>query len=244
MSLFFSAPSHMIVSLPDNKGYVQNLAAATICTWLVWQSAASSGARWRIVSFGTNTTGSRFSIAIPGAEIDQGKIVCLGRALDADSLSTWTSTNVLLANLERAHIAVVVNFVSRTFSIYKNGAFIETSPAQGWTSGNCANNVNANSCIGSTPQNTDEYFNGGIVDLRLYNRALSANEIAVIAACNGCDGIVQGLNLHTVLNEGNDGAIASGAGYIKDFSPNKNNGTPINSPYYTGTFLKLRKQRV
>jgi len=80
--------------------------------------------------------------------------------------------------------------------------------------------------------------NGILEDMRVYTRVLSADEIATIYACRGTDTIVQGLQNRWLLNEGAEGVVASGAGIIKDLTGSQN-GTPVNSPTWTGSRLKL-----
>jgi hypothetical protein len=62
-----------------------------------------------------------------------------------------------------------------------------------------------------------------IADVRLYNRALSANEISTVYACQGHDGIVSGLVGRWPLNEGIDGDTAVLSTFY-DVSEYKNNG--------------------
>jgi len=67
------------------------------------------------------------------------------------------------------------------------------------------------------------FVQASIADVRLYNRALSANEISTVYACQGHDGIVSGLVGRWPLNEGIDGATAVSATFY-DVSDYKNNG--------------------
>jgi len=85
------------------------------------------------------------------------------------------------------------------------------------------------------------YFHGLIDDARVYNRALSANEIKTIYYCAGTDAIVQGLVHRSLLNEKNDGATASGAGTVKELSTYLDHGTASNTPTYRNTVLKTRR---
>jgi len=79
--------------------------------------------------------------------------------------------------------------------------------------------------------------NGILEDMRVYSRVLSVAEIQTIYACRGTDTIVEGLQNRWLLNEGAEGATASGAGIIKDLTGSQN-GTPVNSPTWTGSRLK------
>ena len=90
---------------------------------------------------------------------------------------------------------------------------------------------------------TPIYFNGIINDARVYNRALSLPEIQTIYHSRGADGIVNGLVGRWLMNEGTDGATASGAGSCIDISKEGNHGTPTNSPIYRASPMKIIKRR-
>ena len=87
----------------------------------------------------------------------------------------------------------------------------------------------------------DEYYDGFIEDMRIYNRVLSANEIATIYGCNGLDVIVHGLLHRWIMSEGPIDVAASGAGLIKDLAIGQLNMTPNNSPIYSGTQMKYKR---
>ena len=74
--------------------------------------------------------------------------------------------------------------------------------------------------------NSSRYFKGILADCRVYNRALSANEIKTIYASQGHDGIHYGLVGRWILDEGFDTQLAiSGSSLATDSSDYKNNGT-------------------
>ena len=79
--------------------------------------------------------------------------------------------------------------------------------------------------------------NGILDDVRVYTRVLRADEIQTIYACRGSDSIYYGLQNRWLLNEGAEGATASGANVIKDIVGART-GTPVNSPVYAGNFIK------
>jgi len=96
--------------------------------------------------------------------------------------------------------------------------------------------------IGNSDDN-NRSFDGWIEDARLYNRILSANEIATIYAQQGTDGIVSGLLGRYMLNEGAKNVVASGSGAAKDNSIVKNDGTPYDSPVWDD-YISNRRRRV
>ena len=90
---------------------------------------------------------------------------------------------------------------------------------------------------------TSDYYNGYLEDVRIYDRVLSANEMATIYGCKGLDGIVHGLLHRWLMNEGSMNVVASGAGAIKDLAIGQLNMTPNNSPVFSGSQLKFKRMR-
>jgi len=78
-------------------------------------------------------------------------------------------------------------------------------------------------------------------DARVYNRVLSANEIAEIYHRQGADKVWQGLVGWWRMDEKTSTQTASGAGSIIDLSGNGNHGTPYNSPVYQESPHRLRR---
>ena len=87
--------------------------------------------------------------------------------------------------------------------------------------------------------------NGIIDDVRIYNRVLSANEVATIYACRGSDSIYYGCLNRWLLNEGPLGTTISGTNVVKDMI-GVQHGSPVGSPAPTWyeTFLKKRLIKV
>jgi alpha-tubulin suppressor-like RCC1 family protein len=88
-------------------------------------------------------------------------------------------------------------------------------------------------------ENLSQYLKGFLEDVRIYNRVLSSDEIKTIYSCQGCDGIVYGLQHRFLFNEKPIGTAATGTGSIKCSGPDCNDMTPDNSPVYSGSRLKL-----
>ena len=75
-------------------------------------------------------------------------------------------------------------------------------------------------------------FKGLMEDVRVYNRALSPDEILKINNSAGYDGVADGLKLRWLLNEKEKGQSADGDNTIIDASGNGNHGTPMGAPLY------------
>ncbi len=86
-----------------------------------------------------------------------------------------------------------------------------------------------------------QYLDATLEDFRFYDRVLSLEEIQTIHACQGVDGIVDGLVSRWLMNEGAEGVAASGVGSVKDLAVVRNM-TPNNSPTYAAGELRFRRR--
>lgn len=80
-------------------------------------------------------------------------------------------------------------------------------------------------------------MDGLLEDMRIYDRALSVNELLTMYQLRGADGIVHGLLHRWRMNEGAENAVASGAGGVKDLAAGQFNGTAVGSPTYEAGIL-------
>ena len=81
-------------------------------------------------------------------------------------------------------------------------------------------------------------YSGEMDDLRVYNRALPANEVATMFAMNGADGIVRNLQARWLFNENAPGQVAT---TVNDIGINSLHGTPGGSPVYSESRLTYRR---
>ncbi len=84
----------------------------------------------------------------------------------------------------------------------------------------------SNSVVIGARSDGGQVIDGVIDDARIYNRALSAEEMSTIHAARGHDGIVDGLVSRWLMNEGAPGVTVAGAGVVKDIGGGGNDGTP------------------
>jgi hypothetical protein len=132
------------------------------------------------------------------------------------------------------------------------GQFIPSTAVQIWYDGQLSNENTSgipfsmhdpsnNVTLGNRPDGSQPY-DGSLEDIRIYNRNLSAAEMATIYAARGRDGILGGLVSRWFLNEGAPGTTPSGSDSVKDHAPNGNHGTPSGSNLYTGSQLAWRRR--
>ncbi len=98
--------------------------------------------------------------------------------------------------------------------------------------------------IGGMPTTpSDRPWDGDIDDARIYQRALSAEEILTIFTARGTDGIVDGLLSRYHLNEQPPGTVAPvTANFVKDVGPSKNDGDAVGGPIYSDSILRFRRK--
>lgn len=148
---------------------ISGSAARTFCCWI--RKTATTSIK-SVFFFGENATAKQFTIHIGAANTNDLYVAF-------SACDVRTAGNIIVAG-ELIHIAV--RFAGGTIhsntSIYKNGVSLSTV---GIGSDTTANTTNSTGSIGSDPYALRR-FDGKISDARVYNRALSANEIAAIAA--------------------------------------------------------------
>jgi hypothetical protein len=84
-------------------------------------------------------------------------------------------------------------------------------------------------------------FAGQMCDGRVYDRALSADEIMALHEGHGADGIDDGCVLHLPMDEYEDGTAASGSGSVRDITNTGNDGTPTGLVYRADELKPIRR---
>ncbi len=198
------------LSFDGSSGYITgsgtnltNLGAGANVTISAWVKPLSVSGTQTIFNKGASGVCFNYGLVLVGGNL---------RARNSNSDYSVSSTN-LSANIWQ-HITIV--FSGSTVTGYVNASSTGSS-AQGTS--NCAD---TNWSIGRRAYNSSlEYFGGGIDDLRIYNRALSAADIQTLYNAGAVKRIVPnklGLVGYWSMDEGG-GSIAH------DFSGNQNGGT-------------------
>ncbi|MDD3927278.1 MAG: LamG domain-containing protein [bacterium] len=170
-----------------------------------------------------------------------GRAVC---AITNAYPTAWRERCTASAVVDNAWHCIAFGYGSGEIHAYLDGA-IDDGTVNGVVGAHNTDNA-VNFEIGTRGSNdgfVPLYLLAGVLDdLRIYSRALSAAEIQTIHACNGHDGIVQGLVGRWLLNELSPGTAATDAGGIVDISGNGNHGTPYGGPVYRGSELSFGKR--
>jgi hypothetical protein len=159
---------------------LKNVAGATLSARVKLSALPASGISWKVVVFNNGTTAesTRLNLLVTNTGTNTN-IGMQGRALDADVISGLNGSAVNLATGTWYHLVVTCQFTTRTAALYVDGVLDTTSTLPNMTTGNTSNTNSLTAAIGG-PQDgvqANNWLNGLIEDVQVYNRALSANEI-------------------------------------------------------------------
>lgn len=233
MPLDFVDTSSEYVLVPDNS--ILDVGSADFCC-MYWFRATTNGDS--IFTKGRNTGGN------PGWQIRMnGSGVLLATFSDGSGGFDITLSTVTTNDGVWRHVAIVRDNGAGLYRLYVNGVQDDTTAINN-ASGSLNNSddmlIGATHNSGGSPT---EFITGAVEDARQYSRALSADEILNIYTMKGRDGIVDSLVVRYLMNEFPVGALASGAGSVKDSGPNGLNGNPTNTPTYAAGELNGFKRR-
>lgn len=107
-------------------------------------------------------------------------------------------------------------------------------------SGTRTSDAAANLFMGNWASGVGRELDGLLEDARIYNRALSANEILTIFSARGRDSIVDSLVLRALCGDKGEG-VAAAAGDPKDLSNNNFTSSLTGVPTYAASHLSPRR---
>lgn len=173
------------------------------------------------LKIGSNNGGA--SIGIGASDMD----VAGTRLLGLSPGISWLNTGADLTTGWH-HVAMLVTGSGGVPKFYLNGVDLGFASAINFTA------PTGTFEIGSNTGDNDEsrYLEGIVDDVRFYNRQLSSQEMASIALSRSRIAITDGLIGWWKLDEGDDGATATGTNIVKDYSGQGNHGSPVNDPQW------------
>lgn len=172
------------IALGPDLTMLQQVSGATVATW-IYPEKLSVESEWiSIMSLSrhngaTPTTDSRLSLNIGSS----GGISAGARVTDSPKPAQAVKSAEKPIKLGTwCHLAVVFDFPSHTITLYVNGMPQPTTGTVKFEARMTANTTSTNGAIGSDDTGKSGFFKGMLSDVRLYNRALTKEEIAEIAA--------------------------------------------------------------
>jgi len=161
---------------------------------------------------------------------------------DKPEFSVYDGTNNPIANSPDAittgeHLLIGTRDAGVTIKIFVDN--VEKASVADTTSGAQGGTTNVSFAALANSVSFDEYSPGKIIEVKIYNRILSAAERNIIYYAHGNDKIINGLVGHWRMNEKTDGQTATAANSVIDISGNNNHGSPSNSPVYRAVSMTL-----
>ncbi len=213
---------------------MQNVAGGTIMGWGTLRLLAGTQSMWGCYGGIVGSTRTKLSV------LSAGQIELRARSLDGDATSAFSSGN-LITTTARFHIAGVYLFSGKIGIAYFNGVAVTAGTFANMTAGNTSNTASTLSRMGSNETGSTNAWSGEMEDVRVYNRALSADEIATIYALAGKDSILEGLQARWPLSEQPPGVAASD---ISDLSANAFGGVVGGSVIYQSSGVTVMSRGV
>ncbi len=143
----------------------------TSSTFTIWVDFSNAGGGWqRILDFGTGTTINMFLTPRTGTDGPMRFAITVGGSA-AEELAT--APNTLPSGWH--HVAVTINSDIRAINLYLDGVVVASNNSAELNPQALGNTTN--NWIGRSQYSADAYFNGSVDDFRIYNYALSQDEI-------------------------------------------------------------------
>jgi hypothetical protein len=155
------------------------LNAAPGVTFAMWAKINALPSDVASLAFGSVSFNSLNS----GAVIDvtsSGRLEVAGRSFDFDRFQSRITESVLALD-EWHHLAGVIDYPNGEISIYFDGVLQPLLPGSVAFSGTSSANINSASITLGSTGGFFEFFNGTLDDVRIYNEALSGEQIAALA---------------------------------------------------------------
>ncbi len=169
-AVFNGTSSYIDLGAAFGTGVVSKL---TDCTTTAWVYYSGSGNVWqRVFDFGTSSTNYVFLTTRNANSFPRFALLATGKG-------EVTATDSRIMSVGWHHLAGVVDASTMTIALYVDGALAQggvTTPATFKDLGATTQNW-----IGRSMFSTDPYLTGSVDELKIYNRALTAGEIAYLA---------------------------------------------------------------
>jgi len=166
----FASANSDYIEVPDAvSGNLGGVSAVTISAWI---KRNAIGARHDILDLTISTTSSKIALNIQA----DNTIRLGGRADGADSFQNEVTTSTI-TDTNWHHVSGIMDIANDDIKIYVDGAEQTTSGTPSWTQTIFDADVGTRQVIGVSAGLSNGKFNGSIDETRIYNKALTAEEI-------------------------------------------------------------------
>ncbi len=153
------------------------ISSLTDSTFAVWVNVNSSAGQWqRIFDFGSGESTYMFFTPRSGYSNQEMRFtMAAGGSLTDEDI---TSAPMTLPDGWH-HVAVTINTANNTHTLYLDGKVVASNNGARYTPGSLG--VTTNNWLGRSQYSVDPYLKGSLDDFRIYNYALSDNEISQLS---------------------------------------------------------------
>lgn len=235
MAVNFVLASNQSATLSSSLGDLRNVSGGSLSLWFKATSFPASGERFLLVlANGLSGTSSRLSLSIrpPGSVFRTSS-----RRLDADAVTSLDSTGVTLTTGVIYHLCAVAEWGSGNLRLYINGVQNNSVAIGGWT-GNSSNTASVAATMGT--RSASENVDGVMDDARVYNRALTVNEVMNIYISKGRDTVVNGMvDRWKLMNN----SVGSAMGTCPSIGSNQGGAVAVNTPLIAASLGIVTRSR-
>lgn len=190
----------------NNPSNLSGLGGGTAMSWMAWIRADTlPGTRGTAIGFNNNASGFYFFHVLSISVLSGGSFEI------AAYTSTTGSTNLTGGSCSTGtwyHVAGILDtgLSSSHLKLYVDGSNVSSATQQG-TIGSSLNYLTIGANNNSNPYSATEFFDGKVADVRIYNRAITANELEAIRLSNGANWSVPGCIFHAPMIAAIDGSV-------------------------------------
>ncbi len=243
MAVSFNSATPDWINLGTSLSALNNTTEATVSLWA--NAVTLSRFNFASISIGPppgTTAIDRLSLECA----PDGSLTLLAKSTDGTGSKTVTSAAASMPTGVWTHLVGVVKFAltSNNIILYKNGAqlAIASDTFVGGVTSNTDSKVGA---LGAQCDGSDFFMNGALEDVRIYNVALTPEEIGTIYETRGPDGILRGLKNRFLLNEGRAGStVPTTVGLLKDVGPLAITSlAAVGTPTFASEYVRFRRRQ-
>ncbi len=164
------------VSLPIGK-LISSLTDATFAVWVNIDSTAGYDQWQRIFDFGSDESTYMFLTPRSGYDQEMRFAMTAGSGLGDEDITSAPMT----LPADRRHVAVTINTGNNTHTLYLDGKVVAKNTDARYAPSSLG--VTTNNWLGRSQYSVDPYLKGSLDDFRIYNYALSEDEVSKL--CEG-----------------------------------------------------------
>lgn len=172
------------VNLGSDLSILNSVPATTVSCWIKPGSTLASGSFRELVSLSVGSTSatntSRIAVSLQG-DGTAGDIFVGGRSTDTEAQKNVIA-NASLSVGTWHHVVAVLDFTGNSIKVYVNGTLSATNAAAGFASATTPSTSSRSCALGAQDTGDSNYYHGLMDEVQVYNRALSAAEIATLAS--------------------------------------------------------------